>query len=83
MSFLLDYYKPLWFYIIEKGQLKDVVTGITLIGKGQDILKEVEMVSDDLYLESGYCISASGVVPVTVGEPTIKVRKILVGGTNE
>ena len=49
----------------------------------QDILKEVEMVSDDLYLESGYCISASGVVPVTVGEPTIKVRKILVGGTNE
>ena len=70
-------------YIIEKGQLKDIVTGITLIGKGQDILKEVEMVSDDLYLESGYCISASGVVPVTVGEPTIKVRKILVGGTNE
>ena len=63
--------------------LKDVVTGITLIGKGQDILKEVEMGSDDLYLESGYCISASGVVPVTVGEPTIKVRKILVGGTNE
>ena len=70
-------------YIIEKGQLKDVVSGITLIGKGQDILKEVEMVSDDLYLEPGYCISASGGVPVTVGEPTIKVSKILVGGTDK
>lgn len=70
-------------YIIEKGQLKDVVSGITLIGKGQDILKEVEMVSDDLYLEPGYCISASGGVPVTVGEPTIKIRKILVGGTDK
>ena len=70
-------------YIIEKGQLKDIVTGITLIGKGQDILKEVEMVSDDLYLESGYCISNSGTIPVTVGEPTIKVSKILVGGTDK
>ena len=70
-------------YIIEKGQLKDMVTGITLIGKGQEILKEVEMVSDDLYLESGYCISNSGTIPVTVGEPTIKIRKILVGGTDK
>ena len=70
-------------YIIEKGQLKDMVTGITLIGKGQEILKEVEMVSDDLYLESGYCISNSGTIPVTVGEPTIKIRKSLVGGTDK
>ena len=70
-------------YIIEKGQLKDMVTGITLIGKGQEILKEVEMISDDLYLESGYCISNSGTIPVTVGEPTIKIRKILVGGTDK
>ena len=60
-----------------------MVTGITLIGKGQEILKEVEMVSDDLYLESGYCISNSGTIPVTVGEPTIKIRKILVGGTDK
>lgn len=70
-------------YIIEKGQLKDIVTGITLIGKGQEILKEVEMVSDDLYLETGYCIGNSGAIPVTIGEPTIKVRKILVGGTDK
>lgn len=70
-------------YLIKKGKIEDLVTGITLIGKGQDILKAVEMVSDDLFLETGYCGSESGNIPVTIGEPTIKVSKILVGGTAE
>ena len=38
------------------------------------------MISDDLLLESGYCGSISGTIQVTVGEPTIKVSEILVGG---
>lgn len=70
-------------YLIKNGNIGDIVTGITLIGKGQDILKAVEMVADDLSLETGYCGSESGNVPVTIGEPTIKVSKILVGGTAE
>lgn len=70
-------------YLIKNGKIEDIVSGITLIGKGQDVLKEVEMVSDDLFLETGYCGSESGTVPVTIGQPTIKVSKILVGGTAE
>ena len=44
------------------------------------ILKNVEMVSSDLELGSGYCGSKSGMIYVTIGQPTIKVSKILVGG---
>ncbi len=68
-------------YLIEKGKITDMLTGITLIGKGQEILKEVEMVSDDLSLGTGYCGSISGNIHVTIGEPTIKVSNILVGGS--
>jgi len=66
--------------LIEKGELKHYVRGITLIGNSKDILKNVEMVSNDLYLAAGYCGSKSGTIPVTIGQPTIKVSKILVGG---
>lgn len=66
--------------LIEKGELKDYLKGITLIGNSKDILKTVEMVSDDLSISAGYCGSKSGMIPVTIGQPTIKVSKILVGG---
>ena len=59
-----------------------MITGITLIGRGQDILNKVEMVADDLSLETGYCGSVSGTINVTIGQPTIKVSEILVGGEN-
>ena len=66
--------------LIENGEVKGQLRGITLIGNSKDILKNVEMISDDLEIASGYCGSKSGTVPVTVGQPTIKVSKILVGG---
>lgn len=66
--------------LIEHGEVKQMLKGITLIGNSKDILKNVEMVSDDLEISSGYCGSKSGTIPVTVGQPTIKVSKILVGG---
>ena len=68
-------------YLIEKGKITDMLKGLTLIGKGEDILKQVEMVSDNLSLCSSFCGSASGRINVTVGQPTIKVSKILVGGS--
>lgn len=67
-------------YLIEKGKITDCLKGITLIGNNKDILNNVEMVSDDLELSSGYCGSQSGMILVTIGQPTIKVSKILVGG---
>ena len=57
-----------------------MIKGITLIGNSKDVLHQVEMVSNDLVLSDGYCGSKSGMVPVTIGQPTIKISKILVGG---
>ena len=67
-------------FLIENGKLTKRIKGITLIGTSKEILKNVEMVSDDLLISGGYCGSKSGMIPVTIGEPTIKVSKILVGG---
>lgn len=67
-------------YLIKNGEIKEPISGITLIGKGQEILKNVEMVSNDLKIETGYCGSISGLINVTIGEPTIKVSEILIGG---
>lgn len=67
-------------YLIEKGKITDMVKGGSLIGNTLDILNKVEMVSNDLNFKLGLCGSKSGYVPVTIGEPTIKVSSILVGG---
>ena len=64
----------------KNGKITKRIKGITLIGNSKDILKNVEMVSSDLELGSGYCGSKSGMIYVTIGQPTIKVSKILVGG---
>ena len=69
-------------YIIENGKLKEPVRGATLIGKGHEILPKISMVGSDLELATGVCGASSGAVPVTVGQPTIKVDEILVGGKN-
>lgn len=66
--------------LIEDGKLTKRIKGITLIGNSKDILQNVEMVSSDLKIDSGYCGSKSGMIYVTIGQPTIKVSKILVGG---
>ncbi len=67
-------------HLIENGKITKRIRGVTLIGNGKDILNNVEMVSDDLKLADGYCGSKSGMIPVTIGQPTIKISKILVGG---
>ena len=67
-------------YAIENGKITKRIKGVTLIGNGKDILNEVEMVGSDLELGDGYCGSKSGMVPVTCGQPSIKISKILVGG---
>lgn len=69
-------------YMIRDGKIAEPVKGASLVGNTLEILKEIEMVSDDLELSAGACGSISGWVPVTVGQPTIKVGKILVGGEN-
>ncbi len=67
-------------FLIENGKRTKIVKGATLMGNTIDVLKNIEMISDDLSLGTGYCGSDSGSIPVTCGEPTIKVNNILVGG---
>ncbi|MBP5350390.1 MAG: TldD/PmbA family protein [Fibrobacterales bacterium] len=67
-------------YRIRGGKLAEPVRGASLIGKGPEVLPLISMVGDDLELASGICGASSGLVPVTVGQPTIKVDSILVGG---
>ncbi|MDH5716905.1 MAG: TldD/PmbA family protein [Spirochaetia bacterium] len=67
-------------YIIKNGKIDKPVRGATLIGKGHEILPKISMVANDLEITAGTCGASSGWVPVTVGQPTIKVDEILVGG---
>ena len=70
-------------YMIRHGKICECVKSASLIGNTKEILQNVEMVSNDLALGCGMCGSISGYVPVNVGEPSIKIKEILVGGTNE
>ena len=67
-------------FMLRNGKLAEPVRGATLIGKGQEILLNIDRVGNDLELAAGMCGSISGGVPVTVGQPTIRVSSILVGG---
>ena len=67
-------------YLIEKGKITKPVRGATLVGNGAKILHKISMVGKDLKFAEGMCGSVSGNVPVRVGQPTIKVDEIVVGG---
>ena len=67
-------------YLIENGKITAPVRGATLIGKGSDVLMDIDMVSDNLTMEAGLCGSISGSVPTNLGQPAIRIKKITVGG---
>jgi TldD protein len=69
-------------YMIRDGKVAEPVRGATLIGNGVDILMKIDMVGSELKLAEGMCGSISGSVPVTVGQPPIRVSEITVGGRN-
>ncbi|KXT29436.1 modulator of DNA gyrase family protein [Candidatus Phytoplasma oryzae] len=67
-------------YLIEKGKITKPVKGMMLIGYGQEILLKIDRVGNDLNFSQGYCGSISGYIPVDLGQPTIRVTKMIVGG---
>ncbi len=71
-------------YLIEKGKVTRPVKGATLIGNGPDVLTRVSMVGDDLALDDGVgtCGKEGQSVPVGVGQPTLRVDALTVGGTS-
>lgn len=70
-------------YLIEKGKVTKAVKGATLIGSGIEAMQQISMVGNDLKLDSGVgvCGKEGQSVPVGVGQPTLKVDKLTVGGT--
>ena len=70
-------------YLIENGKVTAPVKGATLIGNGPEVMTRISMVGDDLALDSGIgvCGKEGQSVPVGVGQPTLKVDEITVGGT--
>ena len=70
-------------YLIENGKITTPVRGATLIGDGAQVLKNVSMVGNDLKLDNGVgtCGKNGQSVPVGVGQPTLKVNQLTVGGT--
>ena len=71
-------------YLIEDGKITRPVKGATLIGNGPDVLTKVSMVGNDMQLDSGVgsCGKDGQSVPVGVGQPTLKIDGLTVGGTN-
>ena len=70
-------------YLIEKGRLTTPVKGAMLIGDGPEALTKISMVGNDLKLDSGVgtCGKDGQSVPVGVGQPTLKIDELTVGGT--
>ena len=71
-------------YLIENGKVTRPVKGATLIGNGPEVLKHVSMLGNDLQLDSGVgtCGKEGQSVPVGVGQPTMLIDRLTVGGTS-
>lgn len=67
-------------YLVRNGKICEAVRGASLIGKGADILMDIDMVGTDLATGQGMCGSSSGSIPTDVGQPLIRVSSITVGG---
>ncbi len=70
-------------YLIEDGKIKNPVKGATLIGNGPDAMNKISMIGNDMKLDEGVgtCGKDGQGVPVGVGQPTLKMNGVTVGGT--
>ena len=70
-------------YLIKNGKITTPIKGATLIGSGDEVLHQISMVGDDLKLDPGIgvCGKDGQSVPVGVGQPSLKVDTLTVGGT--
>jgi TldD protein len=67
-------------YMIRDGKIAEAVKGAALVGKGDEILPKIDMIANDLARAQGMCGAASGSIPTDVGQPTLRVTEITVGG---
>ena len=67
-------------YMIRNGKICEPVRGASLVGKGSEIIQNIDMVGSCLDMGTGMCGSSSGSVPTNLGQPLIRVSTITVGG---
>lgn len=67
-------------YLVKDGKITTPVRGASLIGRGSEILQHIDRVGSDLEHAQGMCGSLSGSIPTNVGQPTIRVSELTVGG---
>ncbi|WP_339692616.1 metallopeptidase TldD-related protein, partial [uncultured Pseudoalteromonas sp.] len=70
-------------YLIENGKITQPIKGATLIGNGPEVMQQISMVGNDLALDKGVgvCGKDGQSVPVGVGQPSLKIDQLTVGGT--
>ena len=66
---------------VKNGEIQEPVRGASLIGKGSEVLMNIDMVGKNLAQGQGMCGSVSGSIPTNVGQPMIRVKEITVGGS--
>ena len=67
-------------YLVRNGKVCEPVRGASLVGKGSEIIQNIDMVGTELDMGQGMCGSSSGSIPTNVGQPLIRVSAITVGG---
>ncbi|QJC28884.1 metalloprotease TldD [Enterobacteriaceae endosymbiont of Plateumaris rustica] len=72
-------------FLIKKGKITQPVKNTTLIGSSENIMKQISMIGNDLSFNNGIgtCIKNGQPLPVSVGQPTLKIEKMTVGGTKK
>ena len=72
-------------YLIEEGKITQPVKGATLIGNGPEVMNKITMIGHDLSLDLGIgvCGKDGQSIPVGVGQPTVKISSLTVGGTRQ
>ncbi len=70
-------------YLVKDGKIASPVRGASLIGKGAEILLQIDRVGKDMRMAQGMCGSISGSIPTNVGQPMIRVKSMTVGGRAE
>jgi TldD protein len=68
-------------YLIEEGKVGRPVRGATIVGNGPKALHKIDMIGNDLELAPGTCGKEGQAVPVSVGQPTLRISELTVGGT--
>ncbi len=70
-------------YLVENGRVADPIKGATLVGNGPRVLENIDAVAADLDFDAGMCGKDGQSVPVSTGQPTLRVREMVIGGTAE